>query len=332
MPLPYARKVEGDIKLAMALGDPVTTQTTLSVLIDDFLKQYNKKDTNINTRLAWWDSQYGPIPISQFNQIYVLEGIKTLLNKGTRGKPLQPNTTNRFKANLSAVFNFAKDNGYDIVNPCSGIKGKPEGQGRRRVFTEKEKHSFLEAAKKSDWPQFYLFILMGFTCGARAGELQKLTWKDIDFNKKQAFCSDTKNGDDKYGCRGCEQGVIIAPKPPQAIPRSITTASMLAYIIVSKFADSLPLYRQEAIFKRLKIVISRANMSNWMLKVSELLQPYYRRLQYHLRLEQMIQADETTLRVIHDGRDNCPKSYMWVYQSGAYITPHPIVLAKPFDT
>ena len=130
----------------------------------------------------------------------------------------------------------------------------------------------------------------------------------------------------KYGCRGCEQGVITAPKPPQAIPRSITTASMLAYIIVSKFADSLPLYRQEAIFKRLIIYISRANMSNWMMKVSELLKPYYQRLQYHLRLEQFIQADETTLRVIHDGRDNHPKSYMWVYQSGAYVTPHPIVL------
>lgn len=193
----FSRKVEGDSILAQALGNPVTTQTTISILIDNFLKQYNKKDTNISSRLAWWKEQYGSISISEFSQIHVLEGIRALLTKGTRGKPLQPQTTNRFKANLSAVFNLAKDNGYELINPCRGIKGKPEGKGRQRVFAEKEKVALLTAAKNSDWDQFYLFVLMGFTCGARAGELQRLTWKDVNFINKQAFCHDTKNGDDK---------------------------------------------------------------------------------------------------------------------------------------
>ena len=193
----FARKVEGDSKLSQALGNPVTTQTTLSLLIEDFLSQYNKKDANIYTRLAWWDKHYGSLSIAEFNQTHVVEGIRTLISKGTRGKPLQPQTTNRFKANLSAVFNLAKDNGYEIINPCRGIKGKPEGQGRKRVFTEKEKHGLLAAAKNSDWPQFYLFVLMGFTCGARASELLKLTWKNINFTEKQAYCHDTKNGDHK---------------------------------------------------------------------------------------------------------------------------------------
>ena len=77
----------------------------------------------------------------------------------------------------------------------------------------------------------------------------------------------------KYGCRACEQGVTVAPKPPQPIPKSIATAGLLAYVIISKFLDSLPLYRQESIFKRLAIDLPRATLSNWVLKSAELLKP-----------------------------------------------------------
>lgn len=130
----------------------------------------------------------------------------------------------------------------------------------------------------------------------------------------------------KYACRACEAGITIAPKPAQPIPRSFASPSLLAYIIISKYMDSLPLYRQEGIFKRYKIDISRASMSNWVLKSSEFLKPFYDRLHYHLIAQKFIQADETTLRVVKDGRDNCPKSYMWLYQTGGYATEHPIVL------
>ncbi|WP_198265527.1 IS66 family transposase [sulfur-oxidizing endosymbiont of Gigantopelta aegis] len=47
---------------------------------------------------------------------------------------------------------------------------------------------------------------------------------------------------------------------------------------------------------------------------------------YYLIRQKIIQADETTMRVIHDGRENCPKSYMWLYQSGGYHSKCPIVL------
>ncbi|MBF0266241.1 MAG: IS66 family transposase [Gammaproteobacteria bacterium] len=130
----------------------------------------------------------------------------------------------------------------------------------------------------------------------------------------------------KYGCRACEQGVTVAPKPPQPIPRSIATPGLLSYVIVSKFLDSLPLYRQEGIFKRLAIDIPRATLSNWVLKSAELLKPYYDRLLYYLILEKIIQADETTLRVVQDGRDSNTKSYMWLYQSGSLEPGHSIIL------
>ncbi|MCU7836713.1 MAG: site-specific integrase [gamma proteobacterium symbiont of Taylorina sp.] len=193
----FARKVEGDIELARALGDPVTNKSTLADLIDDYLEQYDKKDQNAYTRLKWWHDQYGDRILTQFSSCDVQEGISILLKKGTRGRPLKPQTTNRFKANLSVVFTHAQNSGKRIQNPCKNVKGKPEGKGRQRVFTEDEKLRFLKASKQSDWDRFYLFVLMGFTSGARRGELLKLKWKDIDFNTAQAFCGDTKNGESK---------------------------------------------------------------------------------------------------------------------------------------
>jgi transposase len=130
----------------------------------------------------------------------------------------------------------------------------------------------------------------------------------------------------KYGCRACENGLLTAPKPAQPIPRSFASASLLAYVIVAKFMDSLPLYRQEIIFKRLSIDLSRATLSNWVLKSAELLKPFYDRLHEHLIRQTILQADETPLNVIQDGRAAQTKSYMWLYQSGGHESAYPIVL------
>lgn len=130
----------------------------------------------------------------------------------------------------------------------------------------------------------------------------------------------------KYGCRACENGLLAAPKPAQPIPRSFASASLLAYVIVAKFMDSLPLYRQEVIFKRLSIDLPRATLSNWVLKSAELLKPFYDRLHEYLIRQTILQADETPLNVIQDGRTAHAKSYMWLYQSGGHGTTCPIVL------
>nr|WP_198265796.1 IS66 family transposase [sulfur-oxidizing endosymbiont of Gigantopelta aegis] len=161
-------------------------------------------------------------------------------------------------------------------------------------------------------------------CGHHLHEIGEETSEQLEIVPAQVYV--VEHVQVKYACRACEEGVKTAPKPAQPIPRSFASPSLLAYIIVSKFLDSLPLYRQEAIFKRYKITLSRASMSNWVLKSAELLKPFYNRLLYYLIRQKIIQADETTMRVIHDGRENCPKSYMWLYQSGGYHSKCPIVL------
>jgi transposase len=122
----------------------------------------------------------------------------------------------------------------------------------------------------------------------------------------------------KYSCRHCEQqgtrvDIKIAPVPPAPIPKSIATASLLSQIITSKYQYALPLYRQEQMFKQYGIELSRKTMADWMIRCSELLVPIYQRLKAIQLQQNVMNADETPLTVIHEDKNRC---YMWVYCTG----------------
>lgn len=127
----------------------------------------------------------------------------------------------------------------------------------------------------------------------------------------------------KYACPDCEgvesQGptVKIAPVPEQIIPKSIATAGLLAHIVVSKFEDALPFYRQEKIFARLGIELGRATMCGWMIKLYELIVPLLQLFCAEIRSGPVVNIDETPLQVLNEpGRSNTTKSYMWVFRGG----------------
>ena len=122
----------------------------------------------------------------------------------------------------------------------------------------------------------------------------------------------------QYSCRHCEKTdtkvqIKIAAVPSQPIPKSIATASLLSQIITSKYQYSLPLYRQETMFKQHGIELNRKTMSEWMIKCSTLFKPIIEQLHQHLLRQPVVQADETTLKVIREDKNKC---YMWVYCSG----------------
>jgi len=121
----------------------------------------------------------------------------------------------------------------------------------------------------------------------------------------------------KYGCKQCECAPKQASPEPQAIPKSIATASLLSHVLVSKFIDATPLYRQEQQWKRLGIEISRALLSNWVVKCGDLLFILWLMMREDLRCAPLVQADETRLQVLKEpGRSFDQQSYMWLFQSG----------------
>jgi transposase len=132
----------------------------------------------------------------------------------------------------------------------------------------------------------------------------------------------------KYACKHCEgletAGAVvkIAEPPKQIIPKSIATASLLAYILTAKFCDALPFYRQEAQFRRLGVEISRTNMCNWAMKVDEVIQILITLLKQEIRSGPLINIDETTVQVLKElGRLATSKSYMWVCRGGPPEAP-----------
>ncbi len=127
----------------------------------------------------------------------------------------------------------------------------------------------------------------------------------------------------KYACKNCEgvedEGptVKIAKLPPQIIPKSIATPGLLAHIIVSKFEDALPFYRQEKILRRMGIDLPRSTLCGWAVKVADRIERIISLLHDDIRSGPLINIDETPVQVLKEpGRSNTSKSYMWVYRGG----------------
>lgn len=121
----------------------------------------------------------------------------------------------------------------------------------------------------------------------------------------------------KYACKPCQENVKIAPMPKLLLPKSIATPELVAHVIVSKYCDHLPLYRQEAIWERMEVDMPRSSLCGWVLKTAELCEPLIKLLQKNIITYDYAQADETTVQVLNEvGRDNKTKSYMWCYRGG----------------
>ncbi|EKD73317.1 MAG: hypothetical protein ACD_45C00363G0001 [uncultured bacterium] len=121
----------------------------------------------------------------------------------------------------------------------------------------------------------------------------------------------------KYACRQCEEGVKIAPLPAQPIPQSIATAGTLAHVLISKYDDHLPLYRQAEIFERSDVHISRSTLCHWVIKSGQLLQPLMPVLQQNILQYDVGYADETRVQVLKEpNRTAESQSYMWVFGGG----------------
>ena len=126
-----------------------------------------------------------------------------------------------------------------------------------------------------------------------------------------------------------QKTVVQAPHPVEVIEKSLATSSLIACIMNMKYVNAIPLYRMEQEFARNDLVISRANMANWMIYSTE----HYFSLMYDLLKnilckQHVVQADETTCNVVRDERPAGTKSYMHVYRTNEFQKDRQIVLYK----
>jgi transposase len=117
----------------------------------------------------------------------------------------------------------------------------------------------------------------------------------------------------RYACRACEGGVIQAPAPDRPIDGGMATEAMVVHVVVSKFCDSLPLYRQAQMFKRQGITLDRSTLSAWVGHACWWLTPLYELMLSTVLSSSHLFADETTLRVLDPGKGKTKIGRLWCY-------------------
>ena len=117
----------------------------------------------------------------------------------------------------------------------------------------------------------------------------------------------------KYACRACEEGVVQAPAPARLIEGGLPTEATVAHVIVGKYADHLPLYRQAQIYGRQGVQLDRSTLADWVGRAAWLLGPVHTRLLERLKASQKLFADETTAPVLDPGRGRTKTGQLWAY-------------------
>jgi transposase len=117
-----------------------------------------------------------------------------------------------------------------------------------------------------------------------------------------------------YACKVCDEpGVVQASKAMEPVEKGIPGPGLLAHVIVSKYADHLPLYRLEGIFSRHGIDIRRSTMCGWMAHSADLLFPLYERMWVEVLQSKFINTDDTPVGVQDRGLTKTRKGRLWVY-------------------
>jgi transposase len=117
----------------------------------------------------------------------------------------------------------------------------------------------------------------------------------------------------RYGCRGCESAVVQAPAPPRIIESGIPTEALVAHVLVAKYADHLPLYRQAQIYARQGIYLDRSTLADWVGRAAWWLTPLRDHLVDRLKRSAKLFADETTAPVLDPGRGRTKTGQLWAY-------------------
>ena len=117
----------------------------------------------------------------------------------------------------------------------------------------------------------------------------------------------------KYACRACENVVVQAPAPARLIEGGLPTEATVAQVLVSKYADHLPLYRQAQIYARQGINLDRSTLADWVGRAAFILRPVHERLLTTLKGSAKLFADETTAPVLDPGRGRTKTGQLWAY-------------------
>ena len=162
------------------------------------------------------------------------------------------------------------------------------------------------------------------TCGCQLQRIGEDVSERLDYTPGVFTVEQHVRG--KWACRQCET-LIQAPVPAQVIDKGIPTAGLLAHVMVAKFADHLPLYRQKKIFGRAGLAILRSTLAQWVGQTGVQLQPLVDALREAVLAQRVVHADETPVQMPAPGEKKTHRAYVWAYCT----TPFSALKAVVYD-
>ena len=149
-------------------------------------------------------------------------------------------------------------------------------------------------------------------CGHALHAIGELRTEQLDMVPTQLRVRVTRRP--RYACRGCESAVVVAPAPDRPVDGGMPTEALVAHVVVSKFADALPLYRQAQMLERQGgIKLDRSTLANWVGRACWWLTPLYELMLGTVLGSAKVFADDTTLPVLDPGRGRTKTGRLWCY-------------------
>jgi transposase len=148
-------------------------------------------------------------------------------------------------------------------------------------------------------------------CGGAMHTIGELRTEQLDIVPAQLRVRVTRRP--RYACRTCEGAVLVAPAPERPIDGGMATEALMAHVLVSKFCDSLPLYRQSQMLARQGVTLDRSTLSNWVGRACWWLTPLYELMVSTALSAPKLFADDTTLPVLDPGRGRTKTGRIWCY-------------------
>jgi transposase len=195
----------------------------------------------------------------------------------------------------------------DLSETASTPASKRKGHGRKRPpkdLPHEPAHYRLTEAE-----------LLCPDCGNLREEIGTQTTSQLDYRPASGFIRD--HVEHKYACPCCSKNgqphIVAAQKPEQPLGKGSPGAGLLAYLIVSKYLDHLPLYRLERILERHGLELSRSTTCDWLAGCARKLQPLYELMKTSLLQSRVLHTDDTPVKRQDAADDETRQSRLWVY-------------------
>ena len=231
---------------------------------------------------------------------------------GSSSESLDTKQSELFESGLEAVLieeSKAEDEGADEARKPASVKRQPKRLALPEGLERIEHRYEIEPA----------VCALGHAL-KRIGEE---TSEQLDCVPAQFFVNLHIRG--KYACVCC-QTILAAAMPAQVIDKGIPAAGLLAQVIVAKFDDHLPLFRQEEIYQRSGVFIPRSSMGGWVGQCGVRLLPLVQAMTKHLLAQGVLHGDETSVKLLQPGLGKTHQAYVWAWRTSDLCTTDKAVI------